>query len=367
MRSALLHDNGGPLTLEDVESAALEPDEILVRIAGVGICHTDLTAINGTVPLPLPAVVGHEGAGVVKAVGTDVTTLSAGDHVVLSFDSCRQCAACTSGHPAYCELFAALNYFGTRLDGTTTMRSAGADVHGSWFGQSSFGTHAIASVRNAVKVDTDLPLELLGPLGCGVLTGAGTVLNVHRPRAGQSIGIWGIGTVGLSAVMAAKTAGCDPIIAIDPNPDRLELAKELGATHTKNPTETKDLVWDIVELTGGLDFSVEAVGAGPVVRQALESLRSPGACATLGLKALENDVTIDQGHLLIGRTLTGVIEGDADPHVFIPKLIELWRAGRFPFEKLIRTYPLEKINDAIEEFRSGQVVKPVLVTGERHE
>jgi aryl-alcohol dehydrogenase len=361
MRSAILRDRGAPLSIEDVEPTALRPDEVLVKLASVGVCHTDLAPIDGAVPVPLPAVLGHEGAGIVEAIGESVSALAVGDHVVLSFDSCRQCPACSANHPAYCERFAPLNYLGVRLDGSTTLRQRDNDVHGSWFGQSSFGTHAVASVRNAVKVDKSLPMTLLGPLGCGLLTGAGTVLNVLKPAPGQSIGIWGTGTVGLAALMAAKVVGCDPIVAVDPNPDRLELATELGATHVENPTESADLVATIIELTGGLDFTVEAVGAGPVVRQALESLRSPGACATLGLQGLTNDITIDQGHLLFGRTLTGVIEGDADAHTLIPQLIELWRDGRFPFDKLTSTYPLEKINDAINDLRSGRVLKPVLV------
>jgi aryl-alcohol dehydrogenase len=364
MRSALLRERNQPLYIEEVDATALQPDEVLVKIAGTGICHTDLSAIDGTVPFPLPAVFGHEGAGVVEAVGDAVTTVAVGDHVVLSFDSCRRCSACMSGHPAYCELFPALNYVGSRLDGSPTMQQGSDDVHGSWFGQSSFGTHAVASARNAVKVDQDLPLELLGPLGCGLLTGAGTVLNVLRPQPGQSIGVWGIGTVGLAAVMAANAAGCETIVAVDMNSDRLAIAKEFGATHVFDPTEHTDLVAEIGGQAGGLDYTVEAVGVGAVIRQALETLRSPGTCATLGLKSLQNEISIDQGHLLLGRTLTGVIEGDADPHTFIPELIELWRAGKFPFDKLIQTFPLDKINDAIDSFRSGLVVKPVLLTGE---
>jgi aryl-alcohol dehydrogenase len=364
MRSALLRERSQPLRIEEVEATALAPDEVLVKIAGTGICHTDLTAIDGTVPFPLPAVFGHEGAGVVEAVGDAVTSVAVGDHVVLSFDSCRRCPACTSGHPAYCKLFPVLNYVGTRLDGSPTMQQGSDDVHGSWFGQSSFGTHAVASARNAVKVDQDLPLELLGPLGCGLLTGAGTVLNVLRPQPGQSIGVWGIGTVGLAAVMAANAAGCETIVAVDMNSDRLAIAKEFGATHVFDPTEHTDLVAEIGGQVGGLDYTVDAVGLGSVIRQALETLRSPGTCATLGLKSLTNEITIDQGHLLLGRTLTGVIEGDADPHKLIPELIELWRAGKFPFDKLIQTFPLDKINDAIDSFRSGLVVKPVLLSGE---
>jgi aryl-alcohol dehydrogenase len=180
--AALLRELDAPLSLEEVEHPEPTGSEVLVRIRGVGICHTDLTAHAGGVPLPLPAVLGHEGAGVVEAVGSDVTGVVPGDHVVLAFDSCGECPPCNSGHPAYCELFAPLNYFGTRLDGSATMRQDGSDVHGSWFGQSSFATHALASARNAVKVDATLPIELLGPLGCGLQTGAGAVFNVLRPR-----------------------------------------------------------------------------------------------------------------------------------------------------------------------------------------
>ena len=361
--AALLRDLGGTLTLEELDVPDPEGREVLVRLKGVGVCHTDLGAIHGAVPLPLPAVLGHEGAGIVEAVGESVEGLAVGDHVVLSFDSCGDCSPCTTGHPAYCELFAALNYFGTRLDGTATMCQDGHDVHGSWFGQSSFATYALASARNAVKVPADLPIELLGPLGCGLQTGAGTVLNVLRPRPGQGIAVFGVGAVGLAAVMAAKIAGCDPIVAIDTNATRLPVARELGATHTLDPNETDDLVWSVLEIADGpgLDFSVETVGAGPVVRQALEVLRSPGTCATLGLAGLENDITIDQGHLLIGRTLTGVIEGDADPQQFIPELAELWRDGQFPIDRLVKRFPFAELNAAISALAGGEVIKPVVV------
>lgn len=361
MRVALLDEVNAVPALTEVEVTELQEHEVLVRISGVGICHTDLTALSGTVPLPLPAVLGHEGSGVVEAVGADVTGLAVGDHVVLTFASCGECGSCGSGHPAYCELFAPLNYFGTRLDGSASLRRGDEDVHGNWFGQSSWGTHAIAAERNAVRIDPDVPLHLAGPLGCGLLTGAGTVMNVLRPKPGQRIGFWGLGTVGLAGVMAARAADCGAIVAVDLNDDRLALARELGATHTFNPARSDDLVWDVLEATGGLDCAMEAVGLGDVVRQALMSLRTPGVCATVGLQTLENDITIDQGHLLVGRTLTGVIEGDADPHRLIPQLVQLWRDGRFPFERLVREYPLDELDVALADFRASRVVKPVLL------
>jgi len=360
--AALLRDVGAPLEIEDVELSAPGEGEILVRMRGVGICHTDISAAHGVIPIPLPAVLGHEGSGIVEAVGPGVDSLAVGDHVALSFDHCGECPHCSGGHPAYCELFGPLNYFGTRLDGSVTMHQGADEVYGNWFGQSSFATHAIANVHNAVKVPDDLPLEILGPLGCGLQTGAGSVLKVMAPKAGEGIIIFGLGAVGMGAVMAAKAAGCDPIIAVDLNPRRLELASELGATHELNPADTDDLLWTVQEMAApGLHYSFDAVGIGPVVRQALESLRSPGHCVTVGFQGLENEITIDQGHLLVGRKLSGVIEGDADPQTFIPELITLYRDGRFPFDRLVKTFPFSEINAAIHASETGEVIKPVVV------
>lgn len=361
-RAAVLHELGAPLVVQEVELSAPTQGEVLVRMRGVGICHTDISAAHGSIPIPLPAVLGHEGSGVVEAVGPGVTELAVGDHVTLSFDHCGECPQCEQGHPAYCELFGPLNYFCERLDGTVTMHQGDEEVRGNWFGQSSFATHAIASVRSAVKVPDDLPLELLGPLGCGLQTGAGSVLNVLQPKAGEGIAIFGLGGVGLGALMAAKAVGCAPIIAVDLNPSRLQLAVELGATDTINPAETDDLLWRVQEIAApGVHYSFDAVGAGPVIRQALESLRSPGHCVTVGFQALEHEITIDQGHLLLGRRLSGVVEGDSDPQRFIPQLLELHRAGKFPFERLVKTFPLDEINAAIAASEAGEVIKPVVV------
>jgi aryl-alcohol dehydrogenase len=359
---ALLRDLDQPLAIESVQLTDLAEGEVLVRMRGVGICHTDISAAHGVIPVPLPAVLGHEGSGVIERVGPGVDRLAVGDHVVLSFDHCGECAQCTGGHPAYCELFGPMNYFGERMDGTVTLRQNDAEVHGSWFGQSSFGTYGIASQHNAVKVADELPLELLGPLGCGLMTGAGSVLNVMQPKPGEGLIVFGLGAVGLGAVMAAKAAGCDPIIGVDLNPRRLEIASDLGATHGINPAETDDLLWRVQELAApGLHYSFDAVGLGSVVRQALESLRSPGHCVTVGFQGLENEIVIDQGHILLGRRLSGVVIGDADPHAFIPRLLEMYRNGDFPFDRLVKTFPLAEINDAIAAAESGDVIKPVIL------
>jgi aryl-alcohol dehydrogenase len=247
------------------------------------------------------------------------------------------------------------------MDGTVTLGKDEEEIHGSWFGQSSFASYAIANEHNAVRVPTDLPLEMLGPLGCGLQTGAGSVFNVMQPRSGQGIGVFGLGGVGLGAVMAARAVGCDPIVVFDLNEARLELAKELGATHAFNPSEHRDLLWDVQLAVMPLDFTFDSVGVGSVTRQAIEMLATPGHCVTVGFQGLQNEITVDQGFLLIGRTLSGVIEGDADPQTMIPKLIELHRAGKFPFERLVKTYALEEINEAIADSEAGVVIKPVIV------
>jgi aryl-alcohol dehydrogenase len=360
--AAILREEGQPLSVETVELTPLTEHEVLVDVAGVGICHTDISAAEGLVPLPLPAVLGHEGSGIVVAVGPRVTNVAPGDHVVLSFAFCDECDTCTHKTPAYCDLFAPLNYFGERLDGTVTMHSGDEDIHGNWFGQSSFASLAITDSRNVVKVDDDLPLHLLGPLGCALQTGAGSVMNVLRAGPGESLAVFGLGAVGLAAIMAGKAVDCNPIIAIDINPERLEMARSLGATHCINPKETKDLVWDVMQLAAnGIDYSLDAVGSGEVIRQALEILRSPGHCVSVGFHGLQHDITIDQGHLLLGRRLSGVIEGDADPRKFVPQLIELYRNGRFPFDRLITTFPFNQVNEAIAASKRGDVIKPVLL------
>jgi aryl-alcohol dehydrogenase len=359
---ALLEEVGAPLRLVEVDLGPPVEGEILVRIVGAGICHTDITGAQGIFPLPLPTVLGHEGSGVIEAVGPGVEGLAVGDHVALSYGHCRECTVCNEGHTAYCELFAPLNYFGTRMDGTTTMKRGEEEVYGSFFSQSSFATHAIANATNAVKVSKDLPLELIGPLGCGFQTGAGSVINVLQVQAGKGIIIFGLGAVGMGAIMAAAAVGCTPIIGVDMNEERLALALELGATDTINPNEVDDFQWKVQELAApGVHYAFDAVGAPSAIRGALEALRSPGHCATVGFQGLEHEITIDQGHLLLGRRLSGVIEGDADPQQFIPYLLDLHAAGKFPFDRLIKTFPFAQINEAIAAANAGEVIKPVLV------
>ncbi|CAN5697463.1 NAD(P)-dependent alcohol dehydrogenase [soil metagenome] len=312
-------------------------------------------------PVPLPAVLGHEGAGVVERVGDRVSKVQPGDHVVLTYRSCGLCVNCKRGAPAYCLDLYDQNFGGARPDGSNALSSDGEEIHGHFFGQSSFATYALAAERNTVKVREDVPLELLGPLGCGIQTGAGGVLNALHPEAGSSIAVFGTGSVGMSAVMASRVAGCATIIGVDLSADRLELARDLGATHTINASETENVVEAIQEITGGgADYTVETTAVPAVFRQAVDSLTLLGECGLIGAAALGTEVSLDMNNILFGRKVRGIIEGDSIPDIFIPRLIELYTQGRFPFDRLVKFYDLNDINQAAEDSEGGGTLKPVL-------
>jgi aryl-alcohol dehydrogenase len=358
--AAVLRAHDQPYSLEQLVLAEPGAGEVLVRIAGAGMCHTDVLARIAEIGLPLPIVCGHEGAGNVEAVGAGVTAVAPGDHVVLSFDSCGVCRNCRSGHPAYCATFMARNLSGYRVDGTTPLTdAAGGVVAGSWFGQSSFATYSLATERNVVKVDDDLPIELLGPLGCGLQTGAGSILIAMAVRPGTSVAVFGTGAVGLAAVMAAKIAGCTTIIGVDLNESRRDLALELGATHTYHGADP-DLAEQLIALTGdGVQYAFDTTGVPAVVLTAINALRQTGVCGLVGVQTAP--LTIENNLLAAGRSVMGILEGDAVPHVFIPQLIDLWRQGRFPFDRLVQTFPFADIDRAERASLSGEVVKPVLI------
>lgn len=360
IQAAVVRESGGAFKLETLELAALREDEVLVKIAGVGLCHTDLICRDQLYPVPLPAVFGHEGSGVVEAVGAQVNEVSAGDHVVLSFNACGRCANCLAGLPGRCLALYESNFSGARPDGSCALSSQRGAVSGHFFAQSSFATYAIANRANTVRISAEVPLELMGPLGCGFQTGAGAVMNTLRPAAATSIGVFGCGSVGLAAVMAAFIVGCAQIIAIDPNPARRKLAQELGASHAIDPSAS-DPVAQIAAITGGgADYSIECTGLPAVLRQAVDALSVTGVCALVGAAPMGTEVTLDMNSIMFGRTLKGVIEGDAVPQLFIPKLVELYRQGRFPIDKLVTFYALDEIQQAVVDSEAGRVVKAIL-------
>ena len=358
--AAVVRQRGGPFVLEDAELDEPRADELLVRLVATGVCHTDLTARDHGV-VPLPAVLGHEGAGIVERVGAGVTKVRPGDHVVLSFPSCGRCRLCLRGQPAYCDGPGAGRFGSPRPDGSTTLRRGDEAIHGRFFWQSSFATHALAAERNTVKVRPDVPLALLGPLGCGVQTGAGAVLNTLRPSVGSSLAVFGAGSVGLSAIMAAAVAGCTTIVAVDVQPARLALARALGATHTLDATAGPASEAIRAVLPGGLDYALDTTAVPAVIGQAVEALSKVGVCGLIGGAPPGSELQLPYRSLFPGgRALRGIIQGDSIPDLFIPALIELYTQGRFPFDRLITYYPFAQINEAAAAAERGEVVKPVL-------
>lgn len=362
--AAVLRSRSGPFGLETVELEEPRAGEVLVRVVATGVCHTDMVMRDQDLPTPQPVVLGHEGAGVVERVGPGVTKVAPGDHVVMTFNSCGTCPSCHDHAPTYCHEFFPRNFMGARADGSSGLSREGETIHANIFGQSSFATFALSHERNAVKVSKDAPLEILGPLGCGVMTGAGAVMNALKAPAGRSLAVFGAGAVGLSAVLAAKASGVGPIIVVDINPDRLALALSLGADHALDG-RSEPVVERIQAITGfGVDYSIDTTANLKVMRQAIDVLAPRGTCGLVGASKMGDELALDALAVMSGgRTVRGVVEGDADPDTFIPELIDLYLAGRFPFERLIAFYPLERINEAVADGEAGRVIKPVVRMG----
>jgi aryl-alcohol dehydrogenase len=356
--AAVSRGTGTAPSLESLELEAPRAGEMLIRLVATGICHTDLHEHPGR-HAPQPIVLGHEGAGVVEALGPGVRGFEVGNHVILSGNSCGRCPSCLANRPTYCDLAMPLCFGGKRLDGSTALRCNEVQVHSHFFGQSSFATHTVVPERTAVKVDKDLPLEKLGPLGCGVITGAGAVIEALHVGYGDSIAIFGVGGVGLSAVMAARLTGARHIVAIDINSERLALAQELGATHAFQPDD--NAVKQIRAITGrGIRYSLNTTTVPDVHTMALEVLAMNGTSAFV---AAPRGQWAPQmfGMLAGGRQLRGVLGGDAHPGQFLPKLLDYWRQGRFPFDRLITFYRFDEIARAFDDVHHGRVIKPVLL------
>jgi aryl-alcohol dehydrogenase len=307
--AAVVHEQGGPFRIDKVELARPEAGEVLVRVAASGICQTDVHGRDGYFPIQYPAVFGHEGTGIVELIGPGVEKVKPGDRVMMVFPSCGICIYCINGKPSYCLAASRLKHLGTRADGSTVMTCNREPVSSFFFQQSSFATFALATERNVVKVTEDVPLELLAAFPCGISTGAGAVLNVLRPQPGDAFAAFGTGTVGLAGLMAARIAGCEPIIAVDVLPNRLTLARSLGATHTINPGDS-DPVAEIRNVTGGLGVrvSLEAVGLPQALRQAVDCLQPMGTCCLVGSSRKGTEVNIDMNSLQNGRTAHGCIQ-----------------------------------------------------------
>ncbi len=362
--AAIVRENGSHFQIEEVDLEDPRDDEVLVKIVGVGVCHTDLVFREGAY-LSMPAVLGHEGAGIVERVGSAVTKVAPGDRVVLTFRSCGECTNCRHGQPAYCAQFGALNARGRRPDGSCAIHGDGGEELGcNFFGQSSFSQHALAYERNLVKVRTDAQLEMLGPLGCGVQTGAGGTMRTLACRAGSSILILGAGAVGMSALLGAVVQGCTTIIVSEPLESRRQLALELGATHVID-SRAGDLPLAVRAIVpGGVNYAFDTSGRGEVIVDAILSLATLGSIALVGIPEQRGSLLSVSMETIVARGLTirGVVEGDSDPDTFIPQLIDLWLAGRFPMDRIISVYPLSDINEAVEDQLAGRCIKAVLLT-----
>src|SRR5580693_9241005 len=339
-----------PLSVTEVEIDGPRPGEALVRVVASGVCHTDALARDGDMPFPAPGVLGHEGAGLVEAVGDGVTSVSPGDKVVI-------------GWPRYCLELGPLVIAGSRADGSTSLRRAGGSpLHSHFFGQSSFASYSICAANALVPVPADTDVTLLGPLACGIATGAGAVLNALRPGPGSSVVIYGAGAVGLSAGMAARLTPATSIVAVDRLASRLALARELGATETIDVSSPGvDPVAAVHEICGGpADFSLDCTGVVSVLRQAADSVGMRGTVTLIGGAPAGASFSLDHMSTLWGKRVIGTLGGEGRSASLINALITLNKQGRFPYDRLIETFPLERVNEAFEASHSGDVIKPVL-------
>lgn len=364
-RAAVLPGDGRAFEIRQIEVEDPRDDEVLVRLVATGLCHTDLGVRFGGIPFPEPGVIGHEGAGIVERVGHAVTDLVPGDHVVLSFASCGECAQCLDDHPAYCSTWYPLNIgLGSRPDGSSALSIAGEPIGSHFFDQSSFAEYAVARRRSVVKIAEDVDLAMAAPLGCGIQTGVGSVWNILDVQPEQTLAVFGTGAVGLSGVVAAALRGVRTIIAVDVVPDRLTLAKELGATHTLDG-QSEDLGQRISEITGdaGLHRAFDTTGNPNVARGVLDVLGTKGVLAVCGAPPSGTEIPVDIQGILTGKSLVGVTMGDADPHTLVPQLVDLVRDGRFPLERLIGRYRLDDIETAVTDMAEGRCVKPLINLG----
>jgi len=362
--AAVVEEVGAPFVVQELDLDDPGPGEVLVRIVATGICHTDEITRHGDLPMPFPGVLGHEGAGVVEAVGPGVTRVAAGDHVVIGWPSCGECRNCRDGEPRYCARLGEALCGGARLlgprAGTSALSRGGEPVHGHFFGQSSFATHAVVWAESLVVVPNEAPLELLGPLACGIATGAGAVFNTLRPGPGARLVVYGAGAVGLAAVMAARLSPATTIVAVDRHDHRLDLARRFGATHTVN-ADRDDPVAAVHEICGGpADAALECTGVIPVVRQAADSVGMLGTCVLIGGAPAGAELSLDHLSTLWGKRLVGTLGGSGRSEVLIGTLVELHAQGRFPFDELVRFYPLDQIGAALADAAAGGVLKPVL-------
>lgn len=366
MGAARPYADSRPLVIETVTLDPPGAGEVLVAVKAAGLCHSDLSVINGDRPRPMPMALGHEAAGVVEAVGAGVDDLSPGDHVVMVFmPSCGHCQPCAGGRPALCEPGAAANGKGELLGGGIRLHGEGGDLH-HHLGCSAFADRAVVSRRSLVKVPADLPFEHAALFGCAVLTGVGAVVNTASVRAGQSVAVVGLGGVGLASVLGALASGASPVVAVDLSEDKLALARSLGPVLTVNAADA-DAVEQVRALTGGgADVVLEMAGSVRALEAAWKMTKRGGATVTAGLPPPEAALAVNVVNLVAEeRTLKGSYIGTAIPSRDIPRYIQLFRDGRLPVDRLLTgTVRLEDINAAFDALHAGEAVRTVVTFGD---
>ena len=361
MKAAVFYRPKEPLVLEEIELLEPQRKEVLVRIEASGVCHSDLHFIDGLLPHPAPAVLGHEGAGIVEKVGADVDYVQPGDHVILCFiPSCGQCPYCIVGRPNLCTRGNRAAVRGTLMDGTTRLRKDGQPVY-HMSCTACFAQRAVLPESGVVKVREDAPLDKVSLIGCGVMTGVGAVINTAKVQAGSAVAVIGCGGVGLNVIQGAALAGAAKIIAVDISDFKLELAQQFGATHVIN-SSTEDPVAAIGRISpGGADYTFEVIGRTDTIRQAYDAVRRGGMAVVVGLAPLGAEVSIPAGTFLQEKVLTGSAYGGTRPRLDMPKLVDLYMVGKLKLDELIsRVYPLEGINDAFQAMRNGEVARSII-------
>lgn len=365
INALVVEEKNAPFIPEELELDGPGPAEVLVKIIATGVCHTDANTQAGNMPLPLPGVLGHEGSGIIEAVGSGVHNVSVGDHVVIGWPFCGECRNCERGEHRYCDRLSEALVGGARFKGSKAGTSAytrrdGSSVSGHFFGQSSFADYSIALASAVVKVDKDVPLELVGPLACGLATGAGAVFNTANPRPGESLVVYGAGAVGLAAIMAAVNTPATTIIAVDLHDSRLELARELGATHTINSGQANALEEIRRICAGPADYVLDCTGSIRVIEEAAEAVGMLGTLILIGGAPADARFSVDHLRTLWGKRLVGTLGGSSSSARLIPALVALYKQGRFPFDQLVRYYDISQIDQAMADSKSGKTIKPVL-------
>lgn len=367
MQAAVLHEVGKPLVLEDVQIDALHPGDVLIRVLAAGVCHSDLHYVNGDLEAKLPAVLGHEGAGIVEAVGEGVTRVTPGDTVITTWrPRCGECEFCLTGRPALCPLGRIQAAAGGLIDGMTRMTLRGSPVH-HLMGVSCFAEQCVVSDRSVIRVDPTVPPEVAAIAGCAVVTGVGAVLNHLAGATGEGAAVIGAGGVGLSAVMGLRVIGAYPIIAVDTVSARLSVARELGATHVVNAADVDDVATEIRRLTGAAPkWVIDAVGAPATLRQATDLVDTGGTVVAVGLGRIGATVGVEVNPLVQQeKRIVGSLYGSSNTPIEIPKILRLYQAGYLPLDRLIGdTFDLSEINEAYGALTGGAIGRSVLRIGE---